>query len=220
MNLIRLFRPPLFRRDGQVWVDVANGVSGGAPRHRHRHATGGACAQAFDLRARPIDLGASLDPLRAGRKLRSARCKASNREGTGPRTQGFDRCAQASDLRPQHPHSCAQGSDPRRGKDARLARKGSRFVCKTGGVARKGSGVARKAEEACAWGFEGCARCCVRTPTGSAAWSVAFQTRRLGQEAWWAAFQAQRAEVIYRSAGDEPIELGTESAQEPGRTWK
>ena len=89
---------------------------------------------------------ASLDPLRAGRKLRSARCKASNRKGTGPRTQGFDRCAQAPNLRPQHPQPCAQGSDPRRGKDARLARKGSRFACETGGVARK-------AEEACAWGL-------------------------------------------------------------------
>jgi hypothetical protein len=43
-----------------------------------------------------------------------------------------------------------QGSDPRRGKDARLARKESRFGCETGGLARKGFGVARKAEEACA----------------------------------------------------------------------
>lgn len=56
-------------------------------------------------------------------------------------------------------------------------------------------GVARKAEEACVWRYEGCAWCCARTPTGAAARSAAFQTRRLGQEAWWAAFQAQRAEV-------------------------
>jgi len=53
------------------------------------------------------------------------------------------------------------------------------------------------------------------TPTGATARSAAFQTRRLGQEAWWTAFQPQRAKVFYPAVEMKLTELGIRVCGEP-----
>jgi hypothetical protein len=215
MNLIRLFRP-LYSVGTGRFGSTSPTVSAVA-----RHGIGlgtqrvGACAQAFDLRARPIDLGAQA-------WTRCAQAENSEVQGSKHRTAKVPDLARKGSTVARKPQTSARNTRTPAHKAPTLAAarmrglhaRGSRFACKTGGVARK-------AEEACAWGFEGCAWCCARRPRGQ---RLGARLSRLG--GWDRKLGGRRSRrsvrrlYIYWSAGDDPIKLGIESAREPGHTWR
>lgn len=164
-------------------------------------------------------------PGAVARKPKTAKCKAQSIEPRRCRASHARVRPLRASLKPppQHPHPGAQGANPRRGKDARLARQGSRFARKAEGFARKGFGVARKAEGACAWRFERCTWCCVRTPTGGNGSERGFPDPAVRTGSLVGGVPGATGGgyiTVYRCARDAPVKLGVESARGPGRTWK